>query len=55
MLSIKTIAKEKMKSYIEECYRKEEASKLKGSQNLFQRLKRYFIQEKNKQVKKGNR
>ena len=29
--------KKKMKSYIEECYGKEEASKFKGSQNWFRR------------------
>mgnify|MGYP001798628250 CR=1 FL=1 len=31
--------KNKVKSYIEECYGKEEASKFKGSQNWFQRFK----------------
>lgn len=42
MQSIKTIAIEKMKSYIEECYGKEEASKFKGSQNWFQRFKKRY-------------
>ena len=40
MQSIKTMAKEKMISYIEECYGKEEASKFKGSQNSFQSFKK---------------
>ena len=40
MQSVKTMAEEKMKSCVEECYGKEEASKFKGSQNWFQRFKK---------------
>ena len=40
MQSIKSMAKEKMETHIEECYGKEEASKFRGSQNWF-RIQRF--------------
>ena len=54
--------KKKMKSYIEECYGKEEASKFKGSQNCFQRFKkrhgisfRRRTNKKNRQLMMGGK
>ena len=54
--------KKKMKSYIEECYGKEKASKFKGSQNWFQRFKkrhgisfRRRTNKKNRQLMMGDK